>query len=76
MLPTVLVLVPLRPESQITVANAFKVITALDQSAIDQVLADHADTIRAVLTNGTIGIDARATKTLRATQRRRAASSW
>jgi lactate dehydrogenase-like 2-hydroxyacid dehydrogenase len=58
MLPTVLVLVPLRPESQTTVANAFNVVTALDQSAIDQALADHADEIRAVLTNGTIGIDA------------------
>jgi hypothetical protein len=36
MLPTVLVLVPLRPESQTTVANAFNVITALDQTALDQ----------------------------------------
>jgi lactate dehydrogenase-like 2-hydroxyacid dehydrogenase len=58
MRPTVLVLVPLRPESQTTVSHSFDIITALDQSTIDQALADHADEIRAVLTNGTIGIDA------------------
>src|ERR1700709_29595 len=55
---TVIILVPLRPENQICVSHAFNAITALDQSALDQSLADHADTIRAVLTNGTIGIDA------------------
>jgi lactate dehydrogenase-like 2-hydroxyacid dehydrogenase len=58
MLLTVLVFVPLRPESVATVSSAFNVITALDQPAIDRALADHADEIRAVLTNGTIGIDA------------------
>ena len=58
MLPTVLVVVPLRPESQITVANAFNVITALDQLALDKALTNHASEIRAVLTNGTIGFDA------------------
>src|ERR1700710_2737470 len=58
MLPTVLVLVPLRPENQIRVSHAFNAITALDQAALDKALDDHADKIRAVLTNGTIGIDA------------------
>src|SRR5471032_3227136 len=58
MRPTVLVLVPLRPENQTTVSHSFNIITALDQSTIDQALADHADEIQAVLTNGTIGIDA------------------
>src|ERR1700709_785868 len=55
---TVIILVPLRPENQICVSHAFNAITALDQAALDKALDDHADKIRAVLTNGTIGIDA------------------
>ncbi len=58
MLPTVLVLVPLRPENQASIAHSFNAITALDQAALDQALTHHADEIRAVLTNGTIGFDA------------------
>jgi lactate dehydrogenase-like 2-hydroxyacid dehydrogenase len=58
MLPTVLVLVPLRPENQTSIAQSFNAITALDQAALDQALTHHADEIRAVLTNGTIGFDA------------------
>ena len=58
MLPTVLVLVPLRPENQTSIAQSFNAITALDQAALDRALTHHADEIRAVLTNGTIGFDA------------------
>jgi lactate dehydrogenase-like 2-hydroxyacid dehydrogenase len=58
MLPTVLVLIQLQPESHATVSKAFNVITALDPSALDHVLTHHGDQIRTVLTNGTVGIDA------------------
>ncbi|KQR79724.1 hydroxyacid dehydrogenase [Burkholderia sp. Leaf177] len=60
MLTTVLVLIPLQTESHATVSRAFNVITALDQPALDTALTHHADKIRAVLTNGTVGIDASA----------------
>jgi lactate dehydrogenase-like 2-hydroxyacid dehydrogenase len=58
MTPTVLVLIQLQPESNATVSKAFNVITALDPSALDDALTRHADEIRVVLTNGTVGIDA------------------
>jgi lactate dehydrogenase-like 2-hydroxyacid dehydrogenase len=58
MLPTVLVLIPLRPESQTSIAHSFNVITALYQAALDQAFTHHANEIRAVLTNGVIGFDA------------------
>jgi D-3-phosphoglycerate dehydrogenase len=56
MLPTVLVLIQLQPESHATLSKAFNLITALDQSALDHALTHHADEIRAVLTNGTVGL--------------------
>ena len=56
MLPTVLVLIQLQPESHATLSKAFNLITALDQSALDHALTQHADAIRAVLTNGTVGL--------------------
>ena len=56
--PTVLVIVPLRPENQASVCAAFNVITALDAPALETALADHGNEIRAVLTNGTIGLNA------------------
>jgi lactate dehydrogenase-like 2-hydroxyacid dehydrogenase len=58
MLPTVLVIVPLRPENHASVCAAFNVITALDAPALEAALADHGNEIRAVLTNGTIGLNA------------------
>lgn len=58
MKPTVLVLVPLRPESQDAVSAAFTMITALDAGSQGQAFATHGQAIRAVLTNGTIGLDA------------------
>jgi lactate dehydrogenase-like 2-hydroxyacid dehydrogenase len=58
MLPTVLVIVPLRPENHASVCAAFNVITALDAPALEAALAAHGNEIRAVLTNGTIGLNA------------------
>ncbi|AME23455.1 MULTISPECIES: 2-hydroxyacid dehydrogenase [Burkholderiaceae] len=58
MLPTVLVLIHLQPESHAMVSKAFNVITAPDQSTLETALTRHADEIRLVLTNGTVGIDA------------------
>src|SRR5580658_712062 len=58
MAPTVLVIVPLRPENHASVCAAFNVITALDAPALEAALADHGNEIRAVLTNGTIGLNA------------------
>jgi lactate dehydrogenase-like 2-hydroxyacid dehydrogenase len=56
--PTVLVIVPLRPENHASISAAFNVITALDTPALEAALADHGNEIRAVLTNGTIGLNA------------------
>lgn len=58
MLPTVLVLIPLQADSYATVSAAFKLINALDQTKLDYALTHHSDEIRAVLTNGTVGLDA------------------
>jgi lactate dehydrogenase-like 2-hydroxyacid dehydrogenase len=55
---TVLVLIPLSQESQSAISASFDLIYAPDPEAasLDQIIAEHGPRIRAVLTNGTLGI--------------------
>lgn len=56
MLPTLLILIPLRPENEAAIAAQFNIITAVDQPSLDEAISKSAKEIKAVLTNGTIGI--------------------
>ncbi|TCK42171.1 lactate dehydrogenase-like 2-hydroxyacid dehydrogenase [Paraburkholderia sp. BL8N3] len=54
--PTVLVLIPLPPENRAAIAAHFQIVDAPTPTSRDHAITQHADQIRAVLTNGTTGL--------------------
>ncbi|MFL9910645.1 2-hydroxyacid dehydrogenase [Paraburkholderia sp. RL17-337-BIB-A] len=58
MKPSLLVLIPLKDASRAAVENAFDVVHATDASQRSAAIAAHGETIRAVLTSGTVGLTA------------------
>ncbi|MFM0038918.1 2-hydroxyacid dehydrogenase [Paraburkholderia strydomiana] len=60
MKPSLLVLIHLNDASRADIAAAFEVVYAPETAQHDAAIAAHGETIRAVLTNGTIGLSAAA----------------
>ncbi|SAL30212.1 2-hydroxyacid dehydrogenase [Caballeronia humi] len=56
--PTLLVLIPLTSENRALIGAFFGIVDASDSSSRDEAIAAHGENVRAVLTNGTIGISA------------------